>query len=218
MIFNYRVPKLVQKDGEYSLEFKDFTLQSLSFEEMIKANFNSYSELENNINNYNELMSKKHAQKIVDVWVNIVENDVINAETVDFSNLDRFESIHEFTKAFRDLETDAVEPPHLDPRLLKLKKRYKIAKTVRDDADSIADIAKWVSLLTSCVEEIYKVLPEETKDLIPAEKKALMEFAFSKFDETTTIGDYTLANKGEKMITDILDKESRITEVVKNTK
>ena len=93
--------------------------------------------------------------------------------------------------------------------------RLKIEKEVFDVEDSVADTAKWLSLLTSLVSRIYLIVPEEQKATLSANDRQLIEYAFSKFATTTTLADAELRDNPIGFINKVLDRQAAVKLIVR---
>ena len=102
--------------------------------------------------------------------------------------------------------------PSTDP---KMKTRLKIEQEVFDIEDSVADNAKWLSLLTTLLSRIYSILPEDQKSELKAEDRALVEGVFTMFSATNTRGDIQFSKEGPAMIQKIMSRQAQIGEIVK---
>ena len=97
----------------------------------------------------------------------------------------------------------------------KAEARYKIEKEVFDEKDSLADTAKWLSLLTTLVSTMYDTFTETQKAKIPTEQRALIEYTFTKFKATNTRGDVQFAQEGTSMVDKLLARQAQIGALVK---
>ena len=97
----------------------------------------------------------------------------------------------------------------------KAEARYKIEKEVFDEKDSLADTAKWLSLLTTLVSMMYETFTETQKAKMPAEQRALIEYTFTKFKATNTRGDVQFAQEGIAMVDKLLARQAQIGALVK---
>lgn len=89
---------------------------------------------------------------------------------------------------------------------------------VRDNESTIADLAKMNSLLFSMVSAVYNAMPTADKANIPAEKKALIDYATAKFAAVQTRADRQLQQEGTALIDRLLARESSIADIIDNTK
>jgi len=94
--------------------------------------------------------------------------------------------------------------------------RLKIQNDVFDTSDSIADCAKWLSLMTTMMSRLYEQTPEVQKAALSVEDRAFIEYAFSKFATTTTRADNQFAFEGNILIDRIMDRQSKIGSILGN--
>ena len=97
----------------------------------------------------------------------------------------------------------------------KSKIRYQIENEVFDLEDSVADNAKWLSLLTTLLSRFYDTFTDTQKARFSAEDKALIEMMFSKFKTTNTRYDVQFQEEGIALIDKILERQKQIGEIVK---
>ena len=99
----------------------------------------------------------------------------------------------------------------------KSKSRLQIEQEVFDIQDSVADNAKWSSLLTSFIIRIYNVLPEEVKDSLDPADRAIIENLSAEFDKTPTRLDIQLEKEGFAVVDRMLQRQRRVAEIVKTS-
>ena len=101
---------------------------------------------------------------------------------------------------------------------IKTEKKYlnrkKIQDEVFDDSDSIADNAKMISLLLTVISRMYDIMPTEQKDLLKADDKAMIEYAFNKFHTTNTRADTLYAQEGNSLIDTLMKRQSDINLII----
>ena len=96
--------------------------------------------------------------------------------------------------------------------------RYEIEKEIFDLPDSVADNSKMISLIISLIDRIYKVLPDEQKEMIPENDRVIIDMVLDTFKATTTVADEQLQTEGPDMIIKMLDRQARIAKIVKKHK
>ena len=95
--------------------------------------------------------------------------------------------------------------------------RKRVDQEVFDIYDSVADNAKWASLLTGFVIRIYNALPEEIKaNLDPADKQ-MIEALSAEFLSTPTRLDVQLQEEGYAIIDRMLERQRQVAEIVKTS-
>jgi len=101
---------------------------------------------------------------------------------------------------------------------IKTEKKYlnrkKIQDEVFDDSDSIADNAKMISLLLTVISRMYDIMPIEQKNLLKADDKVMIEYAFDKFRTTNTRADTLYAQKGNSLIDTLMKRQSDINLII----
>ena len=106
-------------------------------------------------------------------------------------------------------------PRTLDPK--KGTARQRIEQEVFDLADAVADNAKAISLLTSIIVRLYNALPNNTKSKISDEDRAVIEYAFSKFEQIETLGDVVFELEGTSAIDKLFNRQQKIADIVKES-
>ena len=106
---------------------------------------------------------------------------------------------------------EVVAPPSTDK---KLKTRLAIEEQVFDIHDSVADNAKWASILTTLISRIYSIIPTAQKDLLDPTERATIEYALAEFAKTNTRADIMLAAEGVAGIKKLLDRQGAIGTIV----
>jgi len=98
----------------------------------------------------------------------------------------------------------------------KYQLRYKINEEVFDIHDSVADNAKAISLIFAMLSRIYNALPASTKNKIPAEDRAMIEYAFQKYHSIQTRADVEFAlGSGKELVDKIMDRQDKIGKLFK---
>ncbi len=96
----------------------------------------------------------------------------------------------------------------------------ELRKQIEDERGDVYDLAsqalQWAGLLTSVVGVCYQFIPEEQKDLIPLEKRALIENTLALYAATETTTDVKLATKGFGFIQELLDNENKTAQILKD--
>ncbi len=95
-----------------------------------------------------------------------------------------------------------------------LFKRYAIEKARGDIYDIASDGLKWNGLVTSLVAILYDVMPDENKDSIPADKRALIENTLNLYRSARTTTDVKLEEQGFDFITELIDREIATAKVL----
>ena len=107
---------------------------------------------------------------------------------------------------------EELSPPSSDK---KMKVRHQIESEVFDLHDSVADNAKWLSLLTTLMSRMYDTFTDTQKGRLSTEDKALIEEVFGIFKSTNTRGDVQFSKEGPAMIEKIMNRQAQIGEIVK---
>jgi len=135
---------------------------------------------------------------------------------------EKMEEKDEFLKAYRGVETDAVRPVPVIQKISKEKTKALIAHErdlrVRNAEDSIADIAKMVSLSFSVVAVLWNFLSDDDKSKLPSEQKDLIDYAVLKFSQLDTRADDQLKEEGAKLVDKLFERENEIAKIVKEVK
>ena len=97
----------------------------------------------------------------------------------------------------------------------KARVRYEIETEVFDLRDSVADNAKWLSLLTTLLSRMYGTFTDTQKNKLSTKDRALIEGVFATFATTNTRGDVQFAQEGPVMIQKIMQRQAQIGEIVK---
>ena len=109
-----------------------------------------------------------------------------------------------------------VEEPDQLPLTKKGKMRYRVNNEVFDIHDSVADNAKAISLIFALLSRIYEALPASTKNRIPAEDRAMVEYAFQKYHSIQTRADVEFAVSGGKELIDrIMERQNKVGQLFK---
>jgi len=133
------------------------------------------------------------------------------------------EEEYEFLKGYRGEETTVVRPePAAKVKLPKKDVKKLIAHdrdlNVRNNEDSVADIAKMVSLAFSVISTLWEITPDDAKDTIDPDKRGMIDYAVLKFNEIDTRADDQLAEEGTKLIDRLYNREVQIAKIIKNHK
>jgi len=199
----YIAKKPIFKNGK--IELVEETLTSLSLKELeLLDTDNNSMQLE--INKYNLIVSYKKYEKVIEIYKNIYNNG---------NDTSKILNKYPFLKGIKN---NNFNIPLTKSRTNKVLSRFRIKNEVRDDKDSIADLAKWNSLLTTMVGLLYNTQSETTKNKLGEENRMLIETALEKFSRTKTNGDYQFELKGLRSINEILDKEAQIGKIISETK
>ena len=129
----------------------------------------------------------------------------------------------EWLKAYRGEETTAVRPePAVDVKISPEDVKKLIAHErdmkVRNEEDTLADLAKMGSLLFSMVSAIYGTLSDDEKDGIKDNERAIIEYSISKFTSTQTRADRQLKEEGLKLVDRLIDREAEIANIIDELK
>ena len=100
----------------------------------------------------------------------------------------------------------------------KSKLRYEIQEEVFDLSDSVADNAKLISLMFAMSVAMYNALSDDTKNNIPDDVKAKIEYAITKFGSIETWGQIQLNTEGNEAIDKLLDRQAKIGDIIKGLK
>jgi len=95
--------------------------------------------------------------------------------------------------------------------------RNTIQEEVFDIEDSVADNAKMISLLTSVVMRMWKVMPQDQKDLMDSEDVAVIDYFATAFDGVETNADKKFAVEGTNMIDKLLERQAEVGSIVENS-
>lgn len=95
--------------------------------------------------------------------------------------------------------------------------RKRVDQEVFDIYDSVADNAKWASLLTGFVIRIYNALPEETKANLDPTDRQMIETLSTEFLATPTRLDVQLQEEGYAVIDRMLERQRQVAEIVKTS-
>ena len=103
------------------------------------------------------------------------------------------------------------------PVALKGKKYFKrkeINETVFDEADSIADNAKMISLMFSVVSRIWEAMPQEQKDTLDQNDVAIIDETIQKFKDTTTWADRLFEEEGTDLVDRLFERQEQIGNIL----
>jgi uncharacterized protein YifE (UPF0438 family) len=127
---------------------------------------------------------------------------------------------NEWLKAYRGEDTDVVRPEPSETTVLPREDTKKLIAherdlTIRNAEDSIADLAKMMSLAYSVISTLWKLVPDDTKDNIDTATRDMIDYSVLKFDEIETRADDQLADEGIALIDKLYERESGIAEIVR---
>jgi hypothetical protein len=196
--FEATLPKLDTGTNKIVPETK--TYEAMSLTELQNSGFTG-DRLLMEINNFRTLKTREEHQGIINSYLKDEKVATRYTWLTDLAN--------------GNFKTEPITTVY-DYELKKIIQQNEIVKTVRSDKDSIADIAKWNSILTTMVGILYSALPEESLASIEPEKRALIETALSKFAVTDTTADIQFKESGLLVIDRILEREAAIGLIVKN--
>ena len=92
--------------------------------------------------------------------------------------------------------------------------RLDIQDTVFDNADSIADNAKMISLLLTTISRMYDIMEDTQKDKLSTDDRNMIEYTFSKFASTNTRADIQFATEGVTFIDKLLNRQAQIGAII----
>lgn len=201
----YTFTYAVVNDGVIKTNTKLYT--SLTFEEIY--NFSgSAKQLSQEINSYIELMSVKKVQAVFDKYKELLEKTVTSSYTQETKDAD----IAAMVEKYDYLADLSLIPVFSDSRLNKLLQRNRINSGIRDTDDSIADLSKWNSLLSSMLISLYNAMDDATKANMTDDEIALIDSFVAKFNKTTTTVDNSDANV---VMNKIFRREENIAKIIK---
>jgi len=93
---------------------------------------------------------------------------------------------------------------------------YDRDTSVRDVNDSIADVAKMVSLSFSIISELWDLVPDADKENIDGAKKDVIDYSVTKFKEIQTRADRQLSKEGTNLVDKLFNREVAIADVIDN--
>lgn len=211
MKYNYKkiTKNITEEDITPSVTIK--SLEYTPFNELIDPLFStSKSKLNQEINAYYEYKRQKSLEPLREKYIKLLNTKITDKYTIQKKE----ENILEFETKNPEVLNSSLVPLKKDARLTKRLQRLSINNEVRDYGDSIADLAKWNSLLTSTVMAMYGTMTDTNKAKLPQEQRGLIEEIFGLFKGTETVADYNLKS-GTSFIKDILNKEAKIKKIVK---
>lgn len=196
--------------GEEKLMSRQETLESLNFDQVM--NFEgSPSETKKEIDRYHALVAKKAVQPVFDRY-----HEALTKETTEtFTETRKANAIADMEASFPYLTDVSLIPEKKDPRLVKKLQRVKIKTGVRDTDDSVADLAKWNSLLTSMIFSMFDAMTETQKAKIPADQRGTIDIAREIFKSTPTALDVRLPIEGKNLIQRVMKREEIIGRIIK---
>jgi len=108
-----------------------------------------------------------------------------------------------------------VEESEELPNTKKNRQRRQIQDEVFDVEDAIADNAKMISLLTTMLNRLYGVMPEEQKSLLDTDDRNLIEYALNKKSSIATRADVQFFQEGAvPMIDKLFERQAKIGMIV----
>ena len=133
------------------------------------------------------------------------------------------EAKNEWLKAYRGEDTDVIRPEPASNIVMNVEDVKKLIAherdlKVRNSEDSIADVAKMVSLAFSVIATLWELTPDDAKDNISAEKKGLIDYAVFKFNQINTRADRQIAAEGTALVDKLYDREVAIADIVDKVK
>lgn len=133
------------------------------------------------------------------------------------------ETDNEWLKAYRGEATDAVRPePAAEAKVSNTDVKRLIAHerdlTVRNSEDSIADVAKMVSLAFSVIATLWELTPDDAKNNVPDGRRGLIDYAVAKFESIDTRADRQLVTEGTVLVDKLYDREVAIANIIDKVK
>lgn len=116
---------------------------------------------------------------------------------------------------FKKAYTETLDDPSYSK---KAKIRKEIDEEVFDINDSVADNAKWSSILTTAISIIYTSLDDETKARMDPRQKAIMDALVYLYSASTTRFEIQYAEEGLGLITKMLDRQKAIGSIILKNK
>jgi len=123
----------------------------------------------------------------------------------------------QWLKAYRGIQTTVKKPVVKAVIPTELKKKliaYERDQKVRNNEDSVADLAKMNALLMAMTSGIFSVLTQTQKNAMDPTKLGLIEYAISKWINASTRADRQLATEGTALIDKLFDREVEIADIV----
>ena len=112
------------------------------------------------------------------------------------------------------LRTPVVEEVPTTFKGKKYFKRKEINEKVFDEADSIADNAKMISLMFSVVSRIWQIIPQEQKDTLEDSEVQVIDETIQKFRNTTTWADRLFAEEGTGLVDRLFARQEEIGNIM----
>jgi len=168
-------------------------------------------ELDALINSYN-LTTEQEVRDLLAANLKTATDARVVIETASFATV-----VNEWLTSYRGLTTTATRPvvTGVIPKYIKkLIAAREIEYHVRNKDDTIADLAKMVSLLLSMVSSIYGTLSTTQKGKIPAAERAIIDYATTTFAAIQTRADRQLATEGTTLIDKLFGREVEIADIV----
>jgi len=168
------------------------------------------------INNRIKILDGDIVEFINDLGVvdNIVTEGLLSSSV---KNRNDLEAKNPWLLKYRGVETD-VERPVVEVKIGKSDRKKLIAYErdiyVRNSEDSIADLAKMISLAFSTISSIWESLDDDAKSSIDPDKKAMIDYSVAKFALTETRADAQLAEEGTKLVDKLFDREVNINSII----
>ena len=191
---------------------KTITYVSLSYDELLELETASITSIavKQQVQAYTLAISAAAIQKKHEAYLTQLNKEVTNNYTIE----QKLADIADIETKYPYLVTGEIPLLNTKPRLKKVVQRVRIKNEVRSTEDSIADLAKWNSLLTSFVLELYGAMEQADIMNIPDDKKQLIELAKSKFLVTETWADHLVSNRDLTFIEKIMSRENKIKSIV----
>jgi len=111
-----------------------------------------------------------------------------------------------------------AEIPSEIPMSKKMEMRKRINEEVFDIHDSVADLTKWLSYVTSMLRRVWEIIPEEQKQTLSEIDRQFIEGSMAKFQNTITIGDVKMMEEGFAVVDRVLSRQNDVGAIVKETK
>lgn len=108
-----------------------------------------------------------------------------------------------------------AEIPSEMPMSKKMEMRKRINEEVFDLHDSVADLSKWLSYVTSMLRRIWEIVPEEQKQNLSEIDRQFIEGSMLKFQHTITIGDVKMMEEGFAVVDRVLTRQNEVGAIVK---
>lgn len=138
--------------------------------------------------------------------------------------MEAIEKDNQWLLAYRGEETTEVRPePAIEITSLPREQEKKLIAherdlTVRNNEDSIADLAKMVSLSFSAISALWAITSDDAKANLPEATKATIDYAVQRFNEIETRADDQLAEEGVALVDKLYEREVAIAGIVRKYK